>query len=144
MDANTSTSSTPSNLNAKKDPGWKYVRMLNPPNVNDLVCNFCGKITKGGIFRAKQHIVGGHRNAKICQRCPAHVREEIQDYMTKKAASTIEKCVIPDFEDAAFGDDEELDDISGGSKNSKEWSTKSVNILKRPRQKGPIDVFFCS
>ena len=54
--------------------------------------------------------------------------------MTKKAASTIEKCVIPDFEDAAFGDDEELDDISGGSK-------KSVNTLKRPRQKGPIDFF---
>ena len=119
MDANTSsTSSTLSNLNAKKNSGWKYVCMLNPPNANDLVCNFCEKITRGGICRAKHHIVGGHRNAKICPKCPAHVREEIQNYMTKKAASTIEKYAILDFEDAPFGDDEEeLDDISGGSKN---------------------------
>ena len=57
--------------------------------------------------------------------------------MTKNAASTIEKYAILDFEDAPFGDDEESDDIGGGSKNSKKRSINSVN-------KSPIDVFFCS
>ena len=53
---------------------------------------------------------------------------------------------IPDFEDIdSFGDDEELDDI-GASKSSKHGSTQSqsqsMSMVKRPRQKGPIDVYF--
>lgn len=38
----------------------------------------------GGIFRIKQHLVGGHRNAKAC---PEHVRTEIQESMNKKIKS---------------------------------------------------------
>ncbi|KAF2309358.1 hypothetical protein GH714_001722 [Hevea brasiliensis] len=60
-----------------------------------LLVTFCSKVTKGGIFRAKQHLVGGFRNATMCKKCPTHVREELQEYMQQKAsAKTLDNCLI--------------------------------------------------
>ncbi|XP_058007614.1 uncharacterized protein LOC131182345 [Hevea brasiliensis] len=99
--------------NNRKDPTWKYVHLLKPPNTNDLVCNFCNKVTKGEIYRAKQHLAGRHHNVTMCKRCPTHVREEIQDYMLKKVtAKDFDKTSFPDFEDVErMGDDEDEDEI---------------------------------
>ncbi|KAL6559467.1 hypothetical protein OROGR_004584 [Orobanche gracilis] len=133
-----------SSNNSKNDICWNYVRMLKPPQTNDLVCNFCEKVTRGGIYRAKQHLAGGHRNVKACPRCPAHVREEIRDFMSKKVST---KNSIPDFEDVdTYGDDEDLDESEtvGGSRFSKGGSsnTRSITTAKKPRVKGPMDVYF--
>ena len=48
----------------RKDPGWKYFWLPNEQDLNTIICIFCDKVTKGGIYRHKQHLVGGHRNAK--------------------------------------------------------------------------------
>ena len=53
----------------RKDPGWKYARLLNEKDTNTLICIFCDKVTKGDIYRQKQHLVGGFRNSKKCTRC---------------------------------------------------------------------------
>ena len=45
---------------------------------------FCDKVTKGGIYRHKQHLVGRYGNAKKCRKCPEHVREEMEEYMSSK------------------------------------------------------------
>ena len=58
----------------RKDPGWKYARLPNEQDLNTIICIFCGKVTKGGIYRHKQHLVGGHRNAKKCTKYLVHVR----------------------------------------------------------------------
>ncbi|XLT44090.1 hypothetical protein HN873_036694, partial [Arachis hypogaea] len=39
------------------DPGWKYVSAVEEGNTNDTICNFCGKIMRGGITRAKEHLM---------------------------------------------------------------------------------------
>ena len=58
----------------RKDPRWKYTRLPNEKYLNTIIGIFCDKVTKGGIYRHKQHLVGGHRNAKICTKCFVHVR----------------------------------------------------------------------
>ena len=54
----------------RKDPGWKYAHLLNEKDTNTLICIFCDKVTKGGIYRQKQHLVGGFRNSKSVQDVP--------------------------------------------------------------------------
>lgn len=44
---------------SRKDLAWKYAYLADPKNRNDLTCNFCGKVAKGGAYRLKQHLVGG-------------------------------------------------------------------------------------
>ncbi|KAG2321929.1 hypothetical protein Bca52824_015142 [Brassica carinata] len=58
------------------DPGRKYGIMLNN-NSNSWKCIFCKKDFNAGISRLKQHLRGGHRNAKVCNLCPPYVREEL-------------------------------------------------------------------
>ena len=58
------------------DPGRKYGIMLNN-NSNSWKCIFCKKDFNAGISRLKQHLRGDHRNAKACNLCPPHVREEL-------------------------------------------------------------------
>ncbi|KAL6545254.1 hypothetical protein OROGR_009128 [Orobanche gracilis] len=48
-----------------KDVAWKY-RALSEGSSVRLCCNFCGKVTTGGVFRMKEHLVGGKRNATAC------------------------------------------------------------------------------
>jgi len=108
----TSDSNAPSGSSGsgRKDPAWKYNTLPDPKDINSLKCNFCGKITKGGVYRAKQHLVGGYRNAKVCPKCPSHVKEEIREYMSKKLEEKNNSDVIPDFDDIdtlGLGDDDD-------------------------------------
>jgi len=41
----------------KTNPGWKYCHPLVEGDTNTIVCNFCEKITKGGITRVKQYLI---------------------------------------------------------------------------------------
>ncbi|KAL4653643.1 hypothetical protein ACB092_01G319700 [Castanea dentata] len=70
--------------NSRKDIAWKYAYLANQNNKNDLTCNFCGKVAKGGDYRLKQHLVGGYRAIVGCQKCPEHVKEEVNQYMLRK------------------------------------------------------------
>ena len=81
---NESETQVDSSASGRKDPGWKYVRLVNEKDLNTIICIFCEKVTKGGIYRHKQHLVGGYRNAKKCKKCQEHVREKIEEYMTAK------------------------------------------------------------
>ncbi|WOL05170.1 hypothetical protein Cni_G13896 [Canna indica] len=120
-----------SSSSSRKDPGWKYLREVIPNNTNRLICGFCDKITNRGISRGKQHLVGGYRNVKACTKCPPHVREEIKEYMGKKAATSSvnfdASSSIPDFEDLDYGEEEE-----GLQRSAK----------KKPNVKGPLDLLF--
>ena len=51
----------------RKYPGWKYACLLNEKDTNTLICIFCDKVTKGGIYRQKQHLVGGLEIRKSVQ-----------------------------------------------------------------------------
>ena len=121
------------------DPARKYGNP-QPDNRNNFLCTFCGKLTKGGAYRMKQHLVGGFRNVTKCARCPEHVREEVQAFMIKKAQAKNESEMYPmesQFVDVDEYDDEEEEcEITSSKKGGKSRSSK------RPRSKGPIDLFF--
>uniref|UniRef100_A0A0R0K6W7 BED-type domain-containing protein n=1 Tax=Glycine max TaxID=3847 RepID=A0A0R0K6W7_SOYBN len=73
----------------KADPGWKYCHSLVEGDTNTIVCNFCGKITKGGITRAKQHLIRKSGNVAACKKTPPNVVEVLKEYMaTKKSGTT--------------------------------------------------------
>ena len=77
---------------AKKGPVWKYCHMTDPAKRDKLKCNFCCKLISRGVFRMKQHYVGGFRNSTICPRCSPEVREVMQYYMTKKQSDKCTWC----------------------------------------------------
>ena len=60
---NESETQVDSSASGRRDPGWKYARLSNEKDLN-TICIFCDKVTKWGIYRHKQHLVGGYRNAK--------------------------------------------------------------------------------
>ncbi|KAG5000304.1 hypothetical protein JHK87_021376 [Glycine soja] len=68
------------------DSGWKY---CTRGQGNSCVCNFCGKVTKGGITRAKEHLMAKPGNVAAYAKCPKEVREELWGYLkdTKKQES---------------------------------------------------------
>ena len=72
------------NASGRKDPRWKYTCLPNEKDFNTIICIFCYKVTKGGIYRHKQHLIGGYKNAKKCRKCSKHVREEMEEYMSTK------------------------------------------------------------
>ena len=40
-------------VSGRKDPRWKYVRLLNEKHTSTLNCIFCDKVTKGSIYKQK-------------------------------------------------------------------------------------------
>ena len=72
----------------RTDPGWKYCHPLVEGDTNIIVCNYCGKITKGGITRAKEHLVWKSGNVASCKKTPPNVVEELKGYMANKKSGT--------------------------------------------------------
>ncbi|XP_059635849.1 uncharacterized protein LOC132278033 [Cornus florida] len=128
----------------RKDPAWNYSHLENPKDTNAVTCNFCAKVTKGGIYRAKQHLAGGYRNVSACPRCPSSVREEIKEYMSKKKEEKDQMNLLPSDE-INFIDGEDEDDIMEVNNRGKRVASAgsaSVNSSKMQKQKGPIDLYF--
>ena len=57
----------------KTDLGWKYYHPLVEGDTNTIACNYCGKITKGGITRAKEHLIGKSGNIASCKKTSPNV-----------------------------------------------------------------------
>nr|GFB20037.1 hypothetical protein CTI12_AA179820 [Tanacetum cinerariifolium] len=104
-----------------RDPGWKYVMKGSIPG--STICRYCKKITHGGIYRAKQQLAGGYRNFKGCQLCPAHVREEMREYLELLRQNKQNTEVLPDFDDVEeYG----YDEVHYYKKGHGDWSKKAM------------------
>ena len=117
------------------DPAHKYATR-NPTCLYKFTCNFCGKETTGGVFRAKEHLIGGRRNAKSCPKVPSEVKKEIEEYMAgRKQARKDQK--IP-FENLR-SDSEDLKEIEVLlQKSVKKTSYTSTSIQ---HIKGPLNLW---
>ncbi|XP_059658800.1 uncharacterized protein LOC132305137 [Cornus florida] len=129
---------------SRKDPAWNYSHLENPKDTNAVTCNFCAKVTKGGIYRAKQHLAGGYRNVSACTRCPSSVREEIKEYMSKKKEEKEQMNLLPSDEINFIDGEDENDvmEVSNRGKRVASAGSASVNSSKMQKQKGPIDLYF--
>ncbi|GMP40516.1 hypothetical protein CsSME_00010938 [Camellia sinensis var. sinensis] len=94
----------------RKDPVWQYAHLVEEINLNKFECNFCGKVSNGGVYQVKQHLAGGYRNVTACPKCPTHVREEIREFMSKKKTEKEEMNMLPDFDDMDMEDEDEDED----------------------------------
>ncbi|RVW36765.1 hypothetical protein CK203_101561 [Vitis vinifera] len=150
---NESETQVNSSASGRRDPGWKYGRLVNEKDLNTIICIFCDKVTKGGIYRHKQHLVGGYRNAKKCRKCPEHVREEMEEYMSSKKNQKEQMNMESEYvnedlfglEDENIGEEinsrTNVTNISSGGSNRGGSGGRTFSS-KKPRQKGHIDHFF--
>ena len=126
-----------------KDPRWKYAWLPNEPDLNTIICIFCDKVTKGGIYRHKQHLVGGHRNAKKYMKCFNHVRQETKDYLNRKKNQKEQLKMRNEDLDEDFEDiDEEVESRRVAYTISRRGSNRGRGSGKRSREKGLMDHFF--
>ncbi|XP_010549162.1 PREDICTED: uncharacterized protein LOC104820419 [Tarenaya hassleriana] len=108
------------------DPAYKY-GIKDPNNRTYFTCIFCRKVTKGGVHRLKQHFVGGFRNVIKCPSCPENVRQEISEFMLKKATSKTKSQMLPKVPIESQSDD-------GLDEDEEEF------VPKKPRTKGLMDM----
>ncbi|XLT91892.1 hypothetical protein HN873_013567, partial [Arachis hypogaea] len=66
------------------DPGWKYINTVEKENTNNTVYSFCGKIMKGGIKRAQEHLMIKLGNVDGCKMVPKDVIAELWEYYHQK------------------------------------------------------------
>jgi len=46
----------------KTDLGWKHCHCMDESNLNTTVCNYCGKVMKGGVTRYIEHLMAKKGN----------------------------------------------------------------------------------
>ena len=127
----------------RKDTEWKYARLPNEKYLNTIIYIFCDKITKGDIFKHKQHLVSGHRNAKKCTKCLVYIRQELEDSMNgKKNQNEQSKMRSEDFYDDFEDIDEEVESRRVASNISHGGSNRGRGTANRSREKGPMNHFF--
>ena len=87
---NESETQVDSSASGRRDLGQKYARLINEKDLNTIIYIFCDKLTKGGIYRHKQHLVGGYRKAKKCKKYLKHVKEQMEEYMSSKKSKKMQ------------------------------------------------------
>ncbi|XP_019172473.1 PREDICTED: uncharacterized protein LOC109167856 [Ipomoea nil] len=124
-----------------QDPGWEHGTPVLDKGTTHVRCKYCEKVTKGGIYRHKLHLVGGNKNVQACTKCPQVVRDAMREFMLnkkqrkKEVSSTATMSVPSNFDDE--GDDGmDFPEVAGNPVmgSSLGSSTKSI--------KGPMDLYF--
>nr|GME00764.1 uncharacterized protein LOC109167856 [Ipomoea batatas] len=125
-----------------QDPGWDHGTPVLDKGTTHVRCKYCDKITKGGIYRHKLHLVGGNRNVMGCKKCPQIVRDAMKEYMLNKkqrkeeVSSTATMGVQSKFEFDEGDEGMDFPEVEGnpGMGCSMGSSNKSI--------KGPMDLYF--
>ncbi|KAG4909062.1 hypothetical protein JHK87_055178 [Glycine soja] len=102
----TGTSTASSNTTSKRiDIGWKHCTAIRENDTNEICCNYCYKIMKGGITRGKHHFIGKSGSVAPCLACPKEVADEIRaDENSKKKKQSETFCQF------AMQDEESLEE----------------------------------
>ncbi|CAN1801574.1 hypothetical protein LINPERHAP1_LOCUS23021 [Linum perenne] len=74
------------------DIGWQYGTLADPLNNKDKVkCNFCDKVSMGGVYRLKQHISGYGSSVKTCTKAPPEAVQACRKTFEETAKKKKEK-----------------------------------------------------
>ncbi|XP_019238707.1 PREDICTED: uncharacterized protein LOC109218776 [Nicotiana attenuata] len=106
----------------EKNPAWRYGERVNEKNTN-ILCIFCNKITTGGIYRFKYHLIGGDRNVTSCPKCPPEVREEIKNFVEKKKELKNQMVHQPMVTNLDDDDDDDIEELSLPTKRGRDGSS---------------------
>ena len=129
----------------RTDSGWKYCHPLVKEDTNTIVCNYCGKITNGGIMRAKEHLVGKSGNIASCKKTPLDVVEELKGYMVNKKSETTYSSTgsgnVPNIRDFEFGEPVGCDESEDEFEDSCNATALATKTKCETIKKGPMDRF---
>ena len=121
----------------RTDIGWKFCHTVIEGDTNVVQCNFCGKIMKGGITRAKEHLMRKPGNVSPCPSCPKEVKEELEAHVKNKKKKEIEanQAIQRVVQDIDISDEEEV------LKELEAQTPSSASERKNVALKGPIDLY---
>ncbi|KAK7303265.1 hypothetical protein RJT34_14167 [Clitoria ternatea] len=68
-----------------QDIAWDWNSLKDINNRKQVTCDFCGKITTGGITRAKRHQMGVRGDCGSYHKCPEDIKETLKaTFINKK------------------------------------------------------------
>jgi len=114
----------------RSDSGWKHCHPMDESNLNTTIYNYYGKVMKGGITRAKEHLMAKKDNVAACTKTLKNVREELWKLYKEKAYSS---SINPRY--TATNDNHESEDEDEISTTSNDKGRNSGG------RKGPMDMF---
>ncbi|XP_075098791.1 uncharacterized protein LOC142175712 [Nicotiana tabacum] len=117
-----------------KDPAWRYGDRVNE-KITDIVCKFCNKITTGGIYRFKFHLIGGDRNVTSCPKCPPEVRDEIKNFVEKKKEQKNQMSHQPLVTNLDDDGDDDIEELSLPTKRGRDAISSSHGSTGTSRTK---------
>ncbi|OIT06961.1 hypothetical protein A4A49_18386 [Nicotiana attenuata] len=132
----------------RKDPAWAFSARVSETNKMAIRCLFCDKITNGGIYRQKAHLIGGDPNVASCPKVPGHVKEELKAYLQKKKELKTQMIHEQELYNLDDDDDEteEGDDASSlppkSQKRGRMLPPMSSSCGSTGKTKGPMDCYF--
>ncbi|XP_075086058.1 uncharacterized protein LOC142168802 [Nicotiana tabacum] len=130
----------------RKDPAWAYSERVCETNKMAIRCLFCDKISNGGIYRQKAHLIGGDPNVASCPKVPSHVKEDLKAFLHKKRE--LKTQLIHEQELYNLDDDDETeegDDASSLPPKSQKrgrMQPMSSSCGSTGKTKGPMDCYF--
>ncbi|KAJ1387282.1 Zinc finger, BED-type [Sesbania bispinosa] len=124
------TGTSSNSIHSKRtDVAWKHCTPVRENDTNEIFCNYCRKVMKGGITRGKQHLIGKAGNVTTCLMAPEAVKVEIRATIDGKKLKQNEafKKAIQDIE--ALNEEGCMEIGSSG-----DFSLKDT-------RKGPMDLY---
>ncbi|KAJ1413707.1 Zinc finger, BED-type [Sesbania bispinosa] len=124
------TGTSSNSIHSKRtDVVWKHCTPVRENDTNELFCNYCRKVMKGGITRGKQHLIGKAGNVTSCLLAPEAVKAEIRAAIDGKKQKQNEafKKAIQDIEAA---NEEECMEIGSYG-----------DFRLKDTRKGPMDLY---
>ncbi|PWA87134.1 hypothetical protein CTI12_AA134730 [Artemisia annua] len=137
-----STNPKPSCVSTDSKDIAHHFTVQDPKNRNNFTCNFYGKVTKGGAFQLKRHLVGGSRGVSDCPRVPDHVKVQVELYMKNKQSVKDNSCMRRVMDEVDEYDEKEDDDciFTSMKMGSGSGQGSSKCTPKKPRHKGPLNM----
>ncbi|KAL6523730.1 hypothetical protein OROGR_017333 [Orobanche gracilis] len=144
---------TSKNSEKEMDPGWSHGKLVDDKHPGSGIrCNYCSKVTRGGITRHKHHLAGDNRDVAKCIKVPEFVKQTFVEHfaMKKRVKESMES--IPHFDESVLEEQEQDEENEHGkrpvvnpsqqlSKKSKQLGQKMFELLDRFIQRvGPDDV----
>jgi len=120
----------PSRTSHGSDPRWKHCHPMDESNLNTTICTYCGRVMKGGVTRAEEHLMAKKSDVATCTKTPKNVREELWKLYKEKTDTSF---INPRYN--ATNDNHESEDEVEISTASNDKGRNSGG------RKGPMNMF---
>ncbi|KAL6554980.1 hypothetical protein OROGR_006238 [Orobanche gracilis] len=128
------------NSEKEVDPGWSHGKLVDDKHPGaGIRCNYCSKVTRGGITRHKHHLAGDNRDVAKCIKVPEFVKQTFVEHfaMKKRVKESMES--IPHFGESVLEEQEQDEENEHGKRPV---VNPSQQLSKKSKQLGPINLYF--